>query len=134
MISKEGRNELIKLRLEQARETISDAEILIQFKKFRSAVNRVYYGMFYCLLALALKHEFETSKHQQLIGWFNKNFIHTKKIDEKYGQMIRDAFRERQKGDYEVYIQFSKEEVEQLFEDMKVFVTEIENHVLNDLS
>lgn len=48
--------------------------------------------------------------------------------------MIRDAFRERQKGDYEVYIQFSKEEVEQLFEDMKVFVTEIENHVLNDLS
>ena len=34
----------------------------------------------------------------------------------------------------EVYIQFSKEEVEQLFEDMKVFVTEIENHVLNDLS
>lgn len=51
MISKEGRNELINLRLEQARETISDAEILIQFKKFRSAVNRVYYGMFYCLLA-----------------------------------------------------------------------------------
>jgi len=134
MISKEGRDELIKLRLEQARETISDAEILIQFKKFRSAVNRIYYGMFYCLLALGLKHEFETSKHQQLIGWFNKNFIHTKKIDEKYGQMIRDAFRERQKGDYEVYIQFSKEEVEQLFEDMKVFVTEIENHVLNDLS
>ena len=25
--------------------------------------------------ALAIKNKFETSKHQQLLGWFNKTFI-----------------------------------------------------------
>jgi len=132
MISFEERNELIKFRIEQARETISDAEILIQFKKFRSAVNRIYYGMFYCLVGLGIKHQFESSKHQQLIGWFNKNFIHTGKIDEKYGLMLRDAFKDRQKGDYEVYVQFTKEEVDEMFADLKLFVIEIENHLMNE--
>ena len=132
MISIEERNELIKFRIEQAKETISDAEILIKFGKFRSAVNRIYYGMFYCLLALGLKHQFESSKHQQLIGWFNKNFIHTGKIDEKFGVMLRDAFKERQKGDYEIFVQFTKEEVDEMFADMKIFVAEIENHLENE--
>jgi len=39
------------------------------------AVNRIYYGLFYIITALSLKYEFSTSKHQQLIGWFNKTFI-----------------------------------------------------------
>ncbi len=69
------RQELIKYRLEQAKETIDDVEILLQFDKIRSAISRIYYGMFYSLLALGIKFQFETSKHQQLIGWFNKNFI-----------------------------------------------------------
>ena len=129
MILPEERNELLKYRLEQAKETVSDAEILIRYEKLRSAVNRIYYGMFYCLLALGLKYEFETSKHQQLIGWFNKNFINTKIIDEKYGHMIRNAFKDRQKSDYETYVIFTKEEVADMFEDMKVFVSEIENHI-----
>jgi uncharacterized protein (UPF0332 family) len=54
---------LIKYRLEQARETIEDAKLLIDNKKYRSAVKRIYYGMFYSLLALGLKHNFETGKH-----------------------------------------------------------------------
>ena len=39
------------------------------------AVNRIYYGLYYAVTALAIKHRFETSKHLQLIGWFNKEFI-----------------------------------------------------------
>jgi uncharacterized protein (UPF0332 family) len=81
---------------------------------------------------LGLKYEFETSKHQQLIGWFNKNFIHTGKIEMKFGQMVRDAYKERQKGDYEVFVEFSKEEVDIMFQDLKIFVSEIEQYILNN--
>jgi len=128
----EERQALIKYRLEQAKNTIGDVALLIQFNKNRSAINRIYYGMFYCLLALGLKYEFETSKHQQLIGWFNKNFIHTKKIEIRYGQMIRDAFRDRQKSDYETFVEFSNEQVVEMFEDMQLFIAEIERMVLTD--
>ena len=80
-IENDDRENLIKYRLEQAKETISDVSLLIENNRLRSAVNRIYYGMFYSLLALGLANQFETSKHVQLIGWFNKNFIHQGLID-----------------------------------------------------
>jgi uncharacterized protein (UPF0332 family) len=74
-IESSDRVSLIKYRLKQADETILDVQLLIENNRLRSAVNRIYYGMFYSLLALGLAYQFETSKHPQLIGWFNKNFI-----------------------------------------------------------
>ena len=62
------RTTLIKHRLKQAEETILDVKLLIDNDRLRSAVNRIYYGMFYSLLALGLANKFETSKHSQLIG------------------------------------------------------------------
>ncbi len=44
--------------------------------------------MFYSLLALAIAYKYETSKHAQIIGWFNKNFVHEGKFDERFGKII----------------------------------------------
>lgn len=68
---------IINYRIEQAHKTICEVDVLLKNNLLTIAVNRIYYGMFYMILALALKHEFKTSKHQQLIGWFNKSFIKT---------------------------------------------------------
>jgi hypothetical protein len=46
--------------------TVEEAEFLLINGRFTTAVNRIYYGMFYILSALALKHQLKTSKHQQL--------------------------------------------------------------------
>lgn len=62
-IEEQTRDDLIKYRLEQARDTIDVVELLIKNDKLSSAINRIYYGMFYSLLALALQYNFETSKH-----------------------------------------------------------------------
>jgi uncharacterized protein (UPF0332 family) len=64
------------------------------------AVNRIYYGMFYMLLALALKYNYKTSKHSQLLGWFNKNFVKEGKIDGEVGKIVHKAFQDRTDGDY----------------------------------
>ncbi|MCL4550289.1 MAG: HEPN domain-containing protein [Bacteroidetes bacterium] len=121
----ESRIELIKYRLQQAEEAVSDVELLIGNNRFRSAVNRIYYGMFYSLLAVGLANQFESSKHAQLIGWFNKNFIYAKKVDERFGKMINKAYNRRTKSDYDTYINFDKEEIEEMFAEMKEFITEI---------
>ncbi len=62
------RKELIGYRLEEAKETVIDVQLLIDNNRLRAAVNRIYYRMFYSLLALGLAYQFETSKHQQLLG------------------------------------------------------------------
>ncbi|OFX30469.1 MAG: hypothetical protein A2X08_05535 [Bacteroidetes bacterium GWA2_32_17] len=129
MITKEERNTLIEYRLQQAKETIEEAQILINLKKYRASVNRIYYGMFYSILALSLKYDFETSKHQRLIGWFNKNFVNAKKLDFKYGKMINNAFNKRLSGDYDTFIEFTENDILSLLNDMKDFIAAIENFI-----
>ncbi len=124
-ISNQDKESLIKHRLVQAEETIEDVRLLIKNNRFRSAVNRIYYGMFYSLLALGLDSQFNTSKHAQLIGWFNKQFIHEGLLDAKYGRIINKAFNRRNKGDYDAYVKFEKEIVVEMFNEMKEFIAAI---------
>jgi len=85
--------------------------------------------MFYILNVLALKHKFKSSKHQQLIGWFNKNFVKDKKIDKKYTAIIKNAFDSRSESDYGVFVKFKKEDVEKMFKDMNDFISTIEEYI-----
>lgn len=122
MISKDDRKILIKYRLDQAKQTIGEVGKLIEMDLLNVAVNRIYYGIFYCLTALALKYEFASSKHAQLIGWFNQTFIKTEQIEVKYGKIVRDAYKNRSDGDYAPFISFSKEDVQEMHADMIDFI------------
>jgi uncharacterized protein (UPF0332 family) len=126
------RSKLIRFRLKQAAETISDVQLLMDNNRLRSAVNRIYYGMFYSLLALALANQFETSKHSQLIGWFNKNFINEGLIDARYGKSVNRAFNKRTKGDYDTFVDFEKEIVIEMFTEMQEFIAMIESYIKVD--
>jgi len=127
MISEQERNSLIQFRINQANEAIEDVSKLIEANMLNIAVNRIYYGMFYSLNALALKYEFSSSKHMQLIGWFNKTFVKPGLVDIKYGQILRDAFKNRTEGDYAPFITYEKEDAQVMLENMKLFISEIED-------
>jgi uncharacterized protein (UPF0332 family) len=133
MISEQERNSLIQFRIKQANEAIEEVSRLIEANMLNIAVNRIYYGMFYSLNALALKHEFSSSKHLQLIGWFNKTFVKPGLVDIKYGQILRDAFKNRTEGDYVPFITYEKEDVQIMHENMRSFISEIED-ILGDTS
>lgn len=117
---------LVEHRIAKAREAISNVAFLLENEMFAVAVNRIYYGMFFALSALALKHQFSTSKHGQLIGWFNKNFVKEGKVKKRIGHLIRMAFDSRSASDYDDWVEFSQEEVVVLFEGMKEFIQEME--------
>jgi uncharacterized protein (UPF0332 family) len=128
-IADEDRQIMIKYRAEQANEAIKEVEILLKNDLLKVAVNRIYYGMFYILNALALNHKFKTSKHHQLIGWFNKEFIKDKKIAPKYGDIIRRAFSSRTDSDYGISVKFQKAEVETLYDEMKDFISTVQRYL-----
>ncbi len=67
----------------------------------------------------------ETSKHSQLIGWFNRNFIHAGLIDSKYGKIINKAFNRRTKGDYDLFIEFDVDIVNEMYNEMIDFINTI---------
>lgn len=117
---------LINYRVQQAHDTINEVEFQIENNFLVIAVNRIYYGMFYMLLALALKNGFKTSKHSQLLGWFNKEFVKPGKIDREIGKIVYKAFEDRTDGDYGIFVRFEKEEVLEKLKDMKRFLVEVE--------
>ncbi len=131
MINENDRISLVKYRIEQAKDTIELARFLIDSNRLIVAVNRIYYGLFYSVTALALKNQFETSKHIQLIGWFNKEFVSSGILNKKYGKILRNAYQNRTKGDYDAFISFDKEEVLEMHKEMIDFITKIEKLIEN---
>jgi len=126
MIDDNSREQLIAYRVEQAKSTALEAEFLLNNDMLRGSMNRIYYSMFYMLQALSLKYQFESSKHSQLLGWFNKTFIHAGKIDVKFSKIITKGYNLRTKGDYATIYDLDKQELLQMFEEMNEFIREIE--------
>lgn len=67
--------DLIKYRINRAEETLDEVNLAIENGRLHLAANRIYYAAFYIVSALALKRGFKTSKHSQLLSWFNKEFV-----------------------------------------------------------
>ena len=68
---------LIAYRLDQAAETLDAARELSAAGHYRDAVNRSYYAMFYCALALLASKGLGASKHSGVLSLFNRYFIKT---------------------------------------------------------
>lgn len=131
MIKDNDREVLIQYRLNQSLQTIGEVRKLIDADLLNIAVNRIYYGIFYSLTALALRYEYQSSKHFQLMGWFNQNFIKPGLIEIKYGKILRDAFKNRSDGDYAPFIQFEKDDVLDMQLDMIEFIERIKSFLSN---
>jgi uncharacterized protein (UPF0332 family) len=96
-----NKEDYIRYRLEKAKETINEVDILIKNQLWNTSVNRMYYACFYMVNALLLKHGFEASTHKGCRLMFGKHFIQTKIIDNEMGKLYTKLFEMRHKGDYD---------------------------------
>ncbi len=126
--------DLLHYRIKKAKETAEEAELALNFNKFRLAENRIYYAIFYMVHALSILENFSTSKHSTLKGWFNKEFIFTGKIDQTLYKIYNRAFDKRQEGDYDDFVTFEKEEVLEDLERMRNFLKELEHFITTTLN
>ena len=123
------RDILIRHNRAKAHEAIEQVAWLIENQKWHLAMNRIYYGIYYMLSAVAIQEGFKTTKHQQLIGWFNKTYIKAEILDRKYGQWLNQAYENRMEGDYNVLSEFNEETVKQSFAEMQEVIAAIERLV-----
>ena len=88
--------------MDQAYETLREAEILPGESARRGAINRAYYAMFYALLALLATKQLGTSKHSGALGLFDREFVKTGLFPRELWRSLRLAFNLRQTQDYKV--------------------------------
>jgi uncharacterized protein (UPF0332 family) len=121
----ENKDEYIKYRFQRAEESLDDALILIENKKWNSAINRLYYSCFYAVNALLLKNNIEARTHDGARTKFGDEFIKIGTLDKKYGKLFSKLFDYRQKGDYGDFFDFDDKIVLPLVNQVKDFLTEI---------
>ncbi|MBM3708322.1 MAG: HEPN domain-containing protein [Actinobacteria bacterium] len=122
---------VIKYRRKRAKEAVQEAQIMLENNKLIAAVNRIYYAIFYEVLALLLTKELSSSKHSGVRSLFNKEFIKTGIISEQHGEFYNRIFGFRQRADYEDFVEFDYEKVKSWFESAKVFIDSVEK-VINE--
>ncbi len=116
---------LFSYRLKQAEETLLDAEKMLQAGLSpRSIINRTYYSAFYAVLALFLKTDInlKTSKHAGVLSIFDREFVHTGRIDKSYSRMLHKMFNARQESDYKELVELSLEDAAEFVELAREFL------------
>lgn len=121
--------ELTNYRLEQAEESIKEAEVLLkEDMSLRAVMNRLYYAMFYATLAVLQDKQMGTSKHIGAISLFDREFIKTRVFDKELSKTLHRAFELRQKGDYMEQTEITKEDIDEIFPKTRDFVDKIESY------
>jgi uncharacterized protein (UPF0332 family) len=129
----EERKEYAKYRIESAYKTFEAAKVLADREFWNSAVNRLYYSIFYSVNALLVIHNISIKSHSATKSQFSLHFIKTGKIDKKYGKLLAQLYDWRQKGDYENIFDYDSESVKPLFTPVLEMIELIDKEIQNTL-
>jgi uncharacterized protein (UPF0332 family) len=121
--------DLLCYRVEQAYETLREAEILLNESALRGAINRAYYAMFYALLALLATKQLGTSKHSGALALFDREFVKTGVFPRELSRSLHLAFDRRQTHDYGEMTQVNRQLAEETLTDAQTFVAAVEAYL-----
>ena len=97
------KNILVYNSIEKSKQALNDAEYGLKDQRKNLVLNRLYYAIFYSVLALGYNDDFVTSRQNQLMGWFNKKYIYENKIfNKKINEIYKTAYINRQESDYDI--------------------------------
>jgi uncharacterized protein (UPF0332 family) len=128
-MSKDQLAALLRYRMQQANETLHEAEILFNQSAYRGTINRAYYAMFYSVLALLATKKLGTSKHSGVIGLFDREFVKTGLFPRDLSRSLRLAFDRRQTHDYGEVSQIDEPMAQEALNDAKVFISTVESYL-----
>jgi uncharacterized protein (UPF0332 family) len=125
---------LVTHRLQKAEEALEAAKIMMDSQMFSFAMNRVYYSLYYAVQALLAQQGVAFSKHGQVKGYFNHEFIKTGKLPKEIGRFYNKAFEYRQKFDYVDFLSPDEPMVCEYVETAKSIVYQIRRYLGKELA
>jgi uncharacterized protein (UPF0332 family) len=121
--------QLAQYRLQQAKETLKEAEILAGEQSWRGAINRAYYAMFYAVLALTVVKGFSTSKHTGVLAFFDRDYIKPGILPKVLSKQLHLAFERRQAQDYGEFAIVDESIAQETLSNAVEFVDVIDTYV-----
>jgi uncharacterized protein (UPF0332 family) len=121
----EDRRTIIIYRLERSEESLRAAWLLRENSMLIPAMNRIYYAMFYAVQAVVARDEAAFSKHGQVKGYFNREYIKTKIFPVEAGKLYNMVFEYRQKFDYVDLVKPDVDAIDEYLRGATAFVQQI---------
>ena len=128
-MNEDVRQNIVMYRMGKARQLLHDVDVLIENELWNSTINRMYYACFHAVSALLIKNGIEVKSHMGIRQAFGLHFVKAVKVSLVYGRIFSRIYDKRQSSDYDDFIDFTKEEVEKLYPQIKSFIMVIGNLV-----
>ncbi len=125
----EDRKALSKYRLEKAAGNLKAARLMFDNSLLLESISRSYYCIFHSVRALIAYEKFDSRKQSTIIGYFNKNYVKTGKIEKEYSKIISKAFKIRTDSDYKDFYLVSNEETKEQLENAEKFLKRIKKYI-----
>jgi uncharacterized protein (UPF0332 family) len=127
MIKEELRHQIPAYWLARGEEAVAAAALAAENGLLGSAVNRVYYAVFYAACALLAKDGKEYGKHSAVRAAVNRDLVKSGKLAVEFGELFNTLFNERNQGDYGYFKDFSKDEVSSWISSAREFLAVARN-------
>ncbi len=126
--------DLIRYRREKSKETLEDAYILFRAGRLFSALNRIYYALFYEVMALLLTKDLSSARHTGIRALFNEHFVRTGKVSVESGRFFSRMYDFRQKGDYADFVQFEEAKIKEWLVLAERFINDLDQVIKKELN
>ena len=118
--------DLVRYRMQNSREKLGSAKILLENSKFKDCISRSYYAMFTAARAILATKHLDSSKHTGVVSLFNQHFVKKGVVTNDLGRILMKSKDLRQDGDYKDFVETSMEEAQEQYSNAEKFVEEIE--------
>lgn len=126
-------DDLVKVRIERARELLEESEELLDRGAYKSANNRAFYAIEKAIKALLASVQTDAETHNGAVKLFNYHFVHQGdgSYDANDYKMIVKADQIRNASDYDDFYIASKEETRIQVENAGYIVKKTEKYLNN---
>ena len=122
-------DDLVKYRLDNAKEKLESAKLLLEAGQYKDSIGRSYYAIFMAVRAVLAKDKVDFSKHAGVIAYFQKEYIKTGIFDKKLSKYLQGAFQIRNSCDYDDFYVASKQDAQEQYERAEEMLRILEDYI-----
>ena len=122
-------DELVKYRLESAKERLKSSRLLLDAGQYKDSIGRSYYAIFSAVRAVLAENKVDFSKHAGVISYFQNEYVKTNIFNVKYSKILQNAFQIRNICDYDDFYLATKSSAEEQYNNAQEMIEAIERYL-----
>lgn len=121
--------DVAQYKLEQAKDDLDSANLLLEAGKYKAANNRAYYSCYHAIDSVLALEPKAFKRHKDTLAYFNKNYVHSEVFPKELGRKISRLEVIRHKSDYDSFYIASREEAREQIDVASMVVASVEEYI-----